>query len=75
MKNSNAFTYIIIRITFFKKNCLHNKLPNVGLGDLVQKQHVLIRECDLFPCENHFEMHLLALEICLFENTCFVQPA
>ena len=42
-------------------------------GDLVWIYLVLIRECDLFHGENHFEMHTLDPEICLFENTCSVQ--
>ena len=31
------------------------------------------RECDIFHGENHFEMHTLDHEICLFENACFIQ--
>ena len=42
-------------------------------GDLVLKYLILRRECDLFHSENHFEMHTLDPEMCLFENTSFVQ--
>ena len=45
----------------------------MGFGDIVRKYLILRRGCDLFYCENCFEMHELDPEICLFENTCFVQ--
>ena len=45
----------------------------MGFGDLVQKNLISRRECDIFHGENFFEMHILDPEICLFENTYFVQ--
>ena len=46
---------------------------NVGFGDLERKMLILREDCDLFHGENQFEMNVLDPEICIFENTCFIQ--
>ena len=35
-------------------------------------QKKINKKCDLFHGENHFEIHILDPELCLFEYTCFV---
>ena len=39
-------------------------------GDLVRKYLISRGDCDPFHGQNHFEIHILDPEICLFENTC-----